>query len=158
VVEWFNNNQGFLMVILTIVYVVTTIGLLLSAKHSNKITKEAIIRVSRPFIIVDLYPEGKFLDLRVKNTGVIPAIDVSMQFDKPIKTCNNNILKEKSFPIIGPGVEIKLFLDDQSSFSKKNEEIQTITCKLSYRSPLFDIYQESIVINLSMYTEFIKIS
>ena len=159
-ITWINANQGFVIVILTIVYVLTTIRLWLSAKHSNKLTKEAMMRVSRPFIIVDLYRDKELLYLRVKNTGVIPALDVSAQFDKQVKIYSNNSLNEilKKLTIVGPGVEIKFFLDKIGSFIQRNEDIPVITGGLSYKSPLFDTYEERVVINISLYKELVETS
>jgi len=161
VIGWFNNNQGFVIAILTTLYVLTTIGLWLAMRHSNKLTKESMMRFYRPFITIDLQPDKDLLYLRLKNTGVIPAVDVLVQFEEQIRIYNNNMLNEtiRNLTIVGPGQEIKFFLDKKDSFIKRNNEIQFITGKLSYKSPLSNTYEyeEKIHINIKLYNEVIII-
>jgi len=159
-IEWANANQGFIMVVLTAVYVVTTIVLVFQAKHSNKLTKEAMMRVSRPFLIIDLFPDSEFIYLRVKNTGVVPATDISVIFDKEVKAIGDSSLNEmlQKLHFIGPGIELKFLLGKRNTFMDRNRSLQNITGKLSYRSPIAGTYEESVNIDLSLCAQPVEIS
>lgn len=160
-VKWFNLNQGFMMAILTFVYVITTIGILLSSKKSNKLLRESIARSTRPFVIIDFYPKDNLIYLRIKNTGVTPAIDISMTFNEKVEICNdtlNSIPFLKNIPILGSGIEIQLLMDDRALFMSKNESIEMITGKVSYKCLFSEKYEESIIINKHIFSEVVKIS
>ncbi|QHI68587.1 hypothetical protein [Tichowtungia aerotolerans] len=82
-IEWCNANQGFVMTVLTLVYVIATIAIVLLARHSNKIAQANLQTLvdlerekSRPLIDVDLVPDSIFLSLHVSNRGLTPAYDV----------------------------------------------------------------------------------
>lgn len=157
-IEWFNLNQGFVMSILTFVYVVSTIGILLSARNSNKMAWESISRTTRPFISVDLYPENNFVYLRLKNNGITPAIDVSVILETSLKIFKDNILNEKKLNIIAPNTEIKFFLDQRNSFLTRNKSMHSINGKILYKNPYSQIYEESLILDIDICAEAVNMS
>ena len=153
IIDWCNSNEGFMTAILTLAIVMITTGQFLAARRSNKLTKEAMVMSSRPFIIIDLYPENEFIKLRVKNAGVSPATNVSIAFDKEPTICNDTLFRTlKNIPIIGPGIELKFFMDERSPFMNKNKNVSTLNGKVLYNG-LFskEKYEEPIIIDMLMY-------
>ena len=84
IVEWFNDNNGFVMAILTLVYVIATILICIfnykSAKATNEQTKESykqFIENSRAHIVPKIITlEGEMLCLAFENIGHDIAMDV----------------------------------------------------------------------------------
>ncbi len=84
-IVWCNSNQGFVMVLLTFVYVIATVAIVMLAKRANKIalsnlkTLEELEREkSRPFIDVEIVADAPFLSLQISNQGLTPAYNVKV--------------------------------------------------------------------------------
>ena len=75
-IQWMNDNQGFVMCILTFVYVVATIVIVVMNKKSISEMKKTRKEESRPYIIANLVkdPRDKCFYLRIKNYGRSGAI------------------------------------------------------------------------------------
>lgn len=71
VINWLNTNQGFVMSILTLIYVIATIVIVYYNHKSIKELKETREAESRPYIFVylDKDPRDSWFYLRVKNYG-----------------------------------------------------------------------------------------
>lgn len=71
IVSWLNTNQGFVMSILTFVYVVSTIIIVVYNRKSINEMKEARIEDSRPYIFAHMYRDARdnFFSLQIKNYG-----------------------------------------------------------------------------------------
>lgn len=160
IIAWCNSNQGFMMAFLTLTIVLITTGQFLAARRSNKLTKKAVAMSSRPFIIVDFYPENELIKLRVKNAGVSPAINLSITFDKEPNICNSTLFRTlKHIPLIGPGIELKFFMDERASFLNKNKDINALSGKIAYNGIFSkEKYEEPVSIDIRLYSEPIEIS
>lgn len=92
IVDLCNVNGGFVSALLTFVYVVATIGILLSGRRANKIAQtnmkvlmELEQERSRPFVDVEMFPDSPMISLRVTNRGATPAYDIAISIAPPLK-------------------------------------------------------------------------
>ena len=84
--EWINNNQGFVMVVLTAVYVIATIAICLFNYKSAQATREQVAESARQFeetnrafvtVYADFIRNGLFV-LCVSNSGNKPAKEINV--------------------------------------------------------------------------------
>ena len=85
-IECINNNQGFMMVVLTAVYVIATIAICLFNYKSAQATREQVAESARQFeeinrafvtVYADFIRNGLFV-LCVSNSGNKPAKDINV--------------------------------------------------------------------------------
>ncbi len=76
VINWTNANQGFIMALLTLVYVAATLWIGLLARRQLRLATDLERSRTRPFIIFDLVVEHHCVFATVKNTGQTPAQNV----------------------------------------------------------------------------------
>lgn len=83
IIKWCNVNNGFIMAVLTAVYVIATIVIAWIGARSNAISQKSITTLyeieqerSRPLVEVRLENEVPWLALKVANLGQTPAYDV----------------------------------------------------------------------------------
>lgn len=131
--HFINTNHTIIMVILTAIYVFVTIGILIVTTLSNKISKENLLNISRPYVFLDLFPQNKNIYLRVKNTGVTSAYDITSDI-------NNEQISQMVNKVryLGPGVELKFYLGNISSFK------EPIKGQIRYKDGFGKSYEESI--------------
>lgn len=86
-IAWINANQGFVMCLLTFVYVLATIAIVVMNNMTIKEMKETRIAESRPYVFVSLHkdPRDVCFYLRVKNHGKTGAIINRLQITPTIK-------------------------------------------------------------------------
>lgn len=108
-IEWLNNNDGFVLAILTFVYVLATIILVGVSLFQAKLTDRSIKRASeaerrryRPHVLFDLFSENITIYASLKNTGASPAFNVALKV-KPEIYCEIRGQKRVS-PLIGESV------------------------------------------------------
>ena len=84
IINWCNENQGFLMAILTGVYVLATVILVIVSHRANVISLknvEALTSIEkerlRPLVEARLESDVPFIILRVSNQGQTPAYAIS---------------------------------------------------------------------------------
>ena len=70
-ITWMNQNQGFIMCVLTFVYVVATVIIVIMNRKSINEMKTARLEESRPYIIANLVkdPRDRCFYLKIKNYG-----------------------------------------------------------------------------------------
>jgi hypothetical protein len=84
-VDWLNQNQGFAIALLTLVYVVTTVIIAIIMARSNYLASKNI-RLSiefeksrsRPNVIFDIVIENRTVHAVLKNIGQSPAKHISV--------------------------------------------------------------------------------
>ena len=88
---WLNENQGFVLGLLTFVYVLATIvlvvvGLIQAMLTRNSLRSAALSekRRYRPHVLFDLYSEGISLYASLRNTGATPAFNVMLSLTPEI--------------------------------------------------------------------------
>ena len=163
IIQWCNDNQGFLMALLTGVYVLATIVIALLGAHANFISQKNIATLteleqerSRPFVDVRLENDIPFLVLTVSNHGQTPAYDVRITTTPRLrmllggKSMVPNVKVEKPIGIIeygigslGAGASVSTLI---GSFARVREAYPDMhfTGSVSYRASTAKTYETSI--------------
>lgn len=138
--EWLNEYQGFVMVILTAIYALTTIWILLANRKSVEEARRSREEENRPYVIVffEHKPNG-VINLVVKNTGKTLANNISFEFDTPLIYPKSHPLKDSNLikdgiPSMPPQYEIKAMVEMMNSLEKDSEDKYpkfTVTVKYS---------------------------
>ncbi len=126
-INWLNSNQGFVMSILTLVYVVATIVIVIYNRKSILELQKTREEESRPYIFAHLHrdPRDMCFYLRVKNYGktggMIDKISISpgLKFygEKDVGQFLNNV-------ILAPGQLLQfIILEKHGETSDKNYEV-----------------------------------
>jgi hypothetical protein len=70
-INWLNNNQGFTMSVLTLVYVLATIVIVIYNRKSIRELQKTREEESRPYIFACLHrdPRDVYFYFRIKNYG-----------------------------------------------------------------------------------------
>lgn len=159
-IKWFNVNSGFILVILTGIYVLTTVGLLLSSHRLNKMTNRSMVMAIRPYVTIDLFPDGDWIYLRIKNIGVLPARDIIISFDKDINMYLDKKLSNvvNNISGLGPNISHVLTLDKFSDFFRNNKDIREVVISVSYESYSNISFSDSITLDLNYYSHVIRSS
>lgn len=136
-IDWCNTNQGFVMALLTLVYVIATIGIVLLARHSNKIAQANLKTLvdlerekSRPLIDVDLVPDSIFLSLHVSNRGLTPAYEVKFSITPPLEYLEGNgqsiplTLLGNGLASLAPGSTTKTLIGSFLELKEANPSLQ----------------------------------
>jgi hypothetical protein len=91
-IEWCNSNQGFVMAVLTAVYVIATIHLVRGANRANSIAEQNVRDLTkleqerlRPLVEIRIESDVPFLVLRVTNQGQTPAYEIRVETSPLIK-------------------------------------------------------------------------
>lgn len=122
-IKWVNDNQGFVMSILTLVYVVATIIIMYYNRKTIRemqITRE---EESRPyvFIYLDKDPRDEWFYLRIRNYGKVGARIEKVVISPALKLQNNGeiseILKEV---ILAPNQTIELIIGSHKKETSEN--------------------------------------
>lgn len=178
IIQWLNENNGFAMALLTLVYVIATILICIfnykSAKSAKEQTKESynqFIENNRAHIIPKIIEiEGEMICLSFQNVGKDIAkdvvIDVNEEWLKKLektetfpKTANSlRILKNKKiFLTIDQQLCYGMYIpgNGKDDFSILKEE--TLIVKISYKT-LNKAYYEEFEISLDSYNYLINSS
>lgn len=132
-INWLNNNEGFVMCLLTLVYVLATIIIVVMNKISTSEMKKARKEDSRPYIMANLVkdPRDMCFYIRIKNYGKTGAIIDNLEISpdlKLIKESGENIsLKGCMFP---PQHVIQFIILEKWDETSKND----YCIKISYDS------------------------
>jgi hypothetical protein len=110
-IEWLNNNQGFVMAVLTAVYVFATFIIAIMAKRSNDLARRNIDTLTKlekerlkPAIVAEILADIPFFTVRVSNKGQTTALDVRFELEPKLRMVlggANAIPKEKAERPIG---------------------------------------------------------
>lgn len=110
-VQWCNQNQGFVSAVLTFIYVVSTIGLVLFARRSNALAQKNIETLTRleeerlrPYVLLEIFFEMPWVCIKASNQGQTVAHDLSFEITPPLKVVlggENSIPKDKTEKTIG---------------------------------------------------------
>ncbi|MCD4657026.1 MAG: hypothetical protein K8S87_05730 [Planctomycetes bacterium] len=97
------ENYDLILIVLTGVYVASTLLLLLISMRSNKLSQKAVEEMrkqqamdKRPYVSFDAYVDRGFsCSFKLENYGKTPAFDVQLSFDEPLKVATHGEEKEK---------------------------------------------------------------
>lgn len=163
VLSWCNQNQGFVMVLLTGIYVVATIGLAFIGARANAISQKNMAVLaeieqerSRPLVDVRLENEAPWLALKVTNHGQTPAYNVQIETVPRIQLLlggDNTVPKEKTerqigiiehgIGTLGAGVCEEALVGSYARLRETNPAMR-FTGKLTYRSVSGKVYESPI--------------
>jgi hypothetical protein len=162
--DFLNQNQGAVMMILTAVYVLATIVTVIFIYRSNKLVCESneIARKTmeqsmtfekernRPYVIFDLEFEKNALNAVLKNIGQTPAIDVNIIIDEGFTEIHID-KKGHSFkrPIsfMAPGRTLYDFVNTGPDIFKV-EKPHIYNVKLKYKDSHGTEYEEDYVVDI----------
>ena len=82
-IDWFNQNSGFSIVLLTAVYVICTLVLCLSAMRANDLARKLHEDIHRPVIVCDFFTQHTCMYFRIKNVGSVAARNVKITAEGP---------------------------------------------------------------------------
>jgi hypothetical protein len=130
-----------------------------TARDQRKDAQKAQVEASRPYVLVTIEPSGAsqhLFDIRVKNIGRRPALDVSISLDPPLlranETLGHEIGKAKMFnePIamIAPGQEMRAFYDNHSHRVGRNDLPTLHQVSLTYADSSGRVYPETGVLDI----------
>ena len=170
IVEWMNNNNGFIMGILTLVYVLATILICVFNYKSAKATKEQTAeakkqfrQTNRPNIIPHFtLIEGQLFCLSFKNIGNECAKGVKIAINQEWIECFNMALKQKKIPgnilaaldndfFIVPNDELKFALMVPGDGTTMYKELikEKIKLNIQYsKNDLSETFEENFVLDL----------
>jgi len=126
-ITWLNSNQGFVMSILTCVYVVATIVIVVYTGKSIKELEKTREEESRPYIFANLQkdPRDVCFFLRVKNYGKTGGRISQININPNLKFADN--LKVEDFlnnTILAPGQSLQFIIMEQNNeTSKRNYDV-----------------------------------
>lgn len=90
-IQWLNDYQGFVLALLTFVYVLATIVLVAISLVQAKLTRASLDSAAqsekrryRPHVLFDLYSEDISLYASLRNTGATPAFNVTLTLSPEI--------------------------------------------------------------------------
>src|SRR5574344_1872732 len=121
IVGWFNANQGFCMVMITI-------ALSLCAWQSCRIATKAMREQNRPHVVIaPCQVNGLYLGIALRNCGNTSAYDVNFKWDgvNPISMlsqCDGHELQflGKPLPSLRGGIGYRTFLGTSRDIKKNN--------------------------------------
>ena len=112
---------------------------------------------SRPDVIVEVLFDRGLFQISIKNIGDLPAIGVSIKFDKKIVGLGGS--KEisalplfRNIEFFGPGREIVTLLDTSHSYFARKQPTK-ISARITYSDSAKNKYEMSINHDLEIYRE-----
>lgn len=103
-IDWLNSNQGFVMCLLTLIYVLATIVIVIMNKLSINEMQKSRLEDNRPYIMANLVkdPRDRCFYVRIKNYGktgaVITEFNASPSLNLVKASGENIILNGCMFP------------------------------------------------------------
>jgi hypothetical protein len=169
-VQWSNANQGFLLALLTLVYVLATLWLAWLARRQLKLATDLEKNRLRPFVIFDLVVERTFVFAHLRNTGPTPAWDVRISVSPKIQALLGG---EKTFPaeecarpisfiergiaMLAPGREIKAFIGAWARVRGAHPTLR-FEGQVAYADFSGQVYSEPFVADLSAHEGLLHLS
>ena len=154
-VQLCNDNQGFIMVLLTLVYVVATIIIVCQMSKSNRISRQLEKNRCRPYVIFDIFVKKElFIHASIKNIGFTPACNVKVNITPALTKeiegkVVKSILADHVFKLLAPGREI----DDYIASTGDKEKTLSYQGTIEYEDSESEKYSEPFEIDISYYKE-----
>lgn len=161
IIDWINSNEGFVMaqltmsmVLLTFVYVATTIFIVRKMAKASKLTEKTIKSAQeqenerrRPKVIFDFVVDRRCIFAEIRNEGLTSAINV--RFEVPADLVEAGKHGEVEFPFtkpisyLSPGSKRKTLLSASWEFFGKHDKPE-FAVKTSYKDDKGKDYEETI--------------
>lgn len=152
-INWLNSNQGFVMGLLTAVYVATTAVMAWLMWRNLKILLDLDRRRSRPYILFDIIARNRIMYAVLKNTGLTTAKNVSVTVNPSLDRDGGagdrpSPLTSTKVAYLAPGREFSDALDSGPGFFEKYREAH-FEGKVSYEDSAGIQYAEPFTIDLT---------
>lgn len=139
-VKWLNDNQGFVMAMLTLVYVLTTGGIVVLMLRANKISQQNLDTAiqldrnrSRPYVLFNITSStSHHIYATVKNLGLTAAYNVHVSINPKLEYISQGQEKRESaltsqkISFLPPNEEVTDLIDTTEAFYQ------------SYSAPIFE--------------------
>lgn len=163
--SYLNQNQGALLIILTFVYVLSSIITVIFisrsnrlVRESNKIAQEAIVQSmilekerNRPYVIFDLIIKTNVIYAELRNIGKTPAINVNVIIDKKIADLSTDkkppSFSERPIAFMAPNRLIRDFVNTSFDIFK-DEQPHVYNIKIIYKNTDGNTYEEESIVDL----------
>lgn len=146
-VQWMNANQGFVMCVLTFVYVIATIIIVIMNKKSISEMEKTRKEESRPYIIANLVkdPRDRCFYLRIKNYGrsgaVIDDFSVTPELNM-VKDDGKSLSLKKC--LLAPSQSLQFIILEEWEVTCEKEYTVTISYTTAGTSP--DAFEEAYIL------------
>jgi len=122
-VTWGNTNDGFALVVLTLVYVAATLWLALLARKQLDLASELEQSRTRPFVLFEVVAERGLVYAQLSNTGQTPAYNVRITTSPAIRCLIRSghgplTFIEEGLPMLSPARTIRALLGSWSEVEK----------------------------------------
>ena len=152
-----NENQGFVIGILTFVYVITTLIMASLMLRSNQITRKIEKERARPMVIFDLESRHLSIHTILKNVGLTPAYNVKVSVSPSITTeiqgkQRESTLTVHNISLLAPNRELSDFVESNVEFYKRYPK-PIFKGYVEYENKLKETYNEKFVLDLTFQKE-----
>jgi len=157
-IEFLNYNQGFVMALLTAVYVIATIILVWVAQRQAKLTQQSIDFAAkaekakyRPYLVFDIVYEKIVAYARLLNSGASPALDVKITISQRLKWKDNDDgigFIEKGVSFLAPNRELSQPFGWTGEFFEQYPDLK-FSGTISYKDAEGHAYSEAFSLDLS---------
>ena len=161
-VHYLNANQGFVMAVLTAVYVVATIILVAFVQRQASLAQKSLDFASRtekakyrPYVIFDIVYDDIVAYARLKNSGTSPAVDVRVSVSPRLRWKDKERgigFIEEGVPFLAPDRELSEPFGWGEEFFKQYPDLN-FSGSISYVDSDGDTYNENFAIGLSYLEE-----
>ena len=154
-ITWMNQNNGFLLGLLTFAYVITTIVMVFIMFQSHKQTCQLEESRLRPMVLFNIESDGDRVGAWLKNFGVTPAYNVRVsctppleRFKKSAGSGGTSVLIDNTFPFLAPNQIIPDSIDVSHQFFE-NGKTPCFTGHVQYEDHMGKQHSEPFKIDLS---------
>jgi hypothetical protein len=128
VVDWLNTNEGFVLSLLTLAYVVATFMLVFITLRALGEDRRRQRQAIAPLVVADLEFDGErhTAHFVLRNAGLTTALDVALTVSPPLvnpvhpqlNLDASNALIRKGVPAMAPGKELRLLVGTFGNWGK----------------------------------------
>lgn len=116
----------------------------------------------RPDVILEFLFDCGLLHIAVRNLGDRPALGVSVKFNRKFTGAEgrsrvSDLLLFKNIEFLGPGREIKTFLDSSYSYFRRKQPT-SISARVTYRDSTDRKYESTINHDLEIYRDLLYLA
>lgn len=157
-IEYLNANQGFVMTILTVVYVVATVVLVIVAQRQTALNQRSLNFATasekakyRPYVLFDIVYERVVAYARLRNSGASPAIDVRISVTPRLHWKDNEDgigFIETGVSFLAPGRELSQPFGWTGEFFDQYPDLE-FSGSVSYRDSEGHSYTETFALDLA---------
>jgi len=159
-IHWLNTNQGFVMGLLTLVYVVATVGIAIIMIRSNRLSRRSLQQAleldkkrSRPYVVFDIELRERLVFAVLRNYGLTGAHKIKLVLSPLLQhTIGGKIIDStlvfNEIGFLAPSRVLEDFLDPDSAFFDHYAGAR-FEGKLEYEDSEQQRYEEPVRIDLT---------